>query len=73
MKFFWLGKRLFGGRFLRFMGGPKNETSLLLGNTINVCTHYQLVKILGHPSEKKENSENSQNSQFVSPIKGCYN
>ena len=29
LKFFWLGKRLFGGKFLRFMGGPKNETSFL--------------------------------------------
>jgi len=40
MKFFWVGKRLFGGRFLRFMGGPKNESQLLLGNTIQCigCT-----------------------------------
>ena len=32
MKFFWLGKKLFGSRFLRFMGGPKNETDILTGN-----------------------------------------
>ena len=33
LKLFWLGKRLFGGKFLRFMGGPKHETSNLLGNS----------------------------------------
>jgi len=33
MKIFWLGKRLFGGKFLRFMSGMKNETSVLLGKT----------------------------------------
>ena len=31
MKFFWLGKKLFGGRFLRFMSGPRNETDIVLG------------------------------------------
>ena len=30
-KFFWLGKKLFGSRFIRFMSGPKNETDVLLG------------------------------------------
>ena len=33
LKFFWLGKKLFGGRFVRFMSGLKNETDLLKGNT----------------------------------------
>ena len=32
MRFFWLGKKLFGSRFIRFMSGPKNETDLLTGN-----------------------------------------
>ncbi|XP_052245773.1 uncharacterized protein LOC127854757 [Dreissena polymorpha] len=55
MKFFWLGKRLFGGRFLRFMAGPKHETSILQG-------HSQL-----HPSSSKINfacPSNSVLSQF---------
>ena len=29
LKFFWLGKKLFGGRFVCFMSGLKNETDLL--------------------------------------------
>ena len=29
--FFWLGKKLFGSRFIRFMSCPKNETDDLLG------------------------------------------
>ena len=29
LKFFWLGKKLFGSRFTRFMSGPKNETDFL--------------------------------------------
>ena len=33
LRFFWLGKKLFGGKFLRFMAGPKNETDLLLGKS----------------------------------------
>ena len=32
LKFIWLGKNLFGGRFVRFMSGLKNETDLLKGN-----------------------------------------
>ena len=32
MKFFWLGKKLFGSRFIRFMSGPKNETDFLTGS-----------------------------------------
>ena len=31
MKFFWLGKKLFGSQFIRFMSGPKNETDVLVG------------------------------------------
>ena len=34
MTFFWLGKRLFGGRFLRFMGWPKKNT---LGQVLLKC------------------------------------
>lgn len=29
LKFFWVGRKLFGGRFVRFMSGMKNETSFL--------------------------------------------
>ena len=31
LRFFWLGRKLFGGRFIRFMSGPKNETDFLMG------------------------------------------
>ena len=31
LRLFWLGKKLFGGRFIRFMSGPKNETDFLMG------------------------------------------
>ena len=34
LQFFWLGKKLFGGRFLRFMSGFKNETDFLYGSTV---------------------------------------
>jgi hypothetical protein len=26
LQFFWLGRKLFGGCFIRFMSGPKNES-----------------------------------------------
>jgi hypothetical protein len=28
LQFFWLGRKLFGGRFIRFMSGPKNESDI---------------------------------------------
>lgn len=31
LKFFWLGRKLFGCKFVRFMSGPRNETDLLSG------------------------------------------
>ena len=35
---FWLGRKLFGGRFIRFMSGPKNESDILTGSsTPNRC------------------------------------
>jgi len=34
MKFFWVGKKFFGGRFMRFMSGMKNETDILQGKNI---------------------------------------
>lgn len=33
LKFFWVGKKLFGGRFIRFMGGMKNEKQQLTGSS----------------------------------------
>jgi hypothetical protein len=35
LKFFWLKRKLFGGRFIRFMSGPKNESDILTGFTKN--------------------------------------
>ncbi|XP_045178040.2 uncharacterized protein LOC123538138 [Mercenaria mercenaria] len=32
LQFFWVGKKLFGGRFVRFMSGMKSETQLLKGS-----------------------------------------
>ena len=29
LQFFWLGRKLFGGCFIRFMSGPKNESDIL--------------------------------------------
>ena len=29
IQFIWLGRKLFGGRFIRFMSGPKNECDIL--------------------------------------------
>ena len=34
LQFFWVGKKLFGGRFIRFMSGMKNETQQLTGNYV---------------------------------------
>lgn len=33
LQFFWVGKKLFGGRFIRFMSGMKNETQQLSGSS----------------------------------------
>ena len=33
LQFFWLGRKLFGGRFIRFMSGPKNESDILTGSS----------------------------------------
>jgi hypothetical protein len=52
MQFFWVGRRLFGGRFVRFMSGMKNETQQLRGlnqfdpqdSKINfACPHERLL------------------------------
>jgi hypothetical protein len=32
LQFFWLGRKLFGGRFIRFMSGPKHESDILTGS-----------------------------------------
>jgi hypothetical protein len=38
LQFFWLGRKLFGGRFIRFMSGPKHESDILTGSsTPNMC------------------------------------
>jgi hypothetical protein len=38
LQFFWRGRKLFGGRFIRFMSGPKNESDILTGSsTPNRC------------------------------------
>ena len=38
LQFFWLGRKLFGGRFIQFMSGPKNESDILTGSsTPNRC------------------------------------
>ena len=34
LKFFCVGKKLFGGRFIRFMSGMKNEIQQLTGNYV---------------------------------------
>ena len=34
MQFCWVGKKLFGGRFIRFMSGMKNETQQLTGSYV---------------------------------------
>ena len=34
LQFFWVGKKLFGGRFIRFMCEMKNETQQLTGNYV---------------------------------------
>ena len=34
LQFFWDGKTMFGGRFIRFMSGMKTETQQLTGNTV---------------------------------------
>ena len=44
LHFFGLGRKLFGGRFIQFMSGPKNESDILTGSsTPNRC---------GNPFEK---------------------
>lgn len=40
LQFFWIGRKLFGGRFLRFMSGMKNETDQLT----NATTHFDPLK-----------------------------
>ena len=38
IQFLWLGRKLFGGRFIRFMSGPKHESDILTGSsTPNRC------------------------------------
>ena len=38
IQFVWLGRKLFGGRFIRFMSGPKHESDILTGSsTPNRC------------------------------------
>ena len=38
LQFFWLVRKLFGGCFIRFMSGPKNESDILTGSsTPNRC------------------------------------
>jgi hypothetical protein len=38
LQFLWLGRKLFGGRFIRFMSGPKHESDILTGSsTANRC------------------------------------
>ena len=34
LQFFWVGKNHFGGRFIRFMSGMKNEAQQLTGNYV---------------------------------------
>ena len=31
LQFFWLGRKLFGGRFIQFMSGPKNDLQRRIG------------------------------------------
>ena len=33
LQFFWLGRKLFGGRFIWFMSGPRNESDILTGSS----------------------------------------
>ena len=47
--FFWLGKKLFGGRFIRFMSGLKNETDFLNGKE---ATHHTEIKLLSSALDK---------------------
>lgn len=53
LNFFWLGKKLFEGRFIRYMSGPKNETDFLTGkeylepgnSSINfACPHENVLR-----------------------------
>jgi hypothetical protein len=38
LQFVWLGRKLFGGRFIRFMSGPNHESDILTGSsTPNRC------------------------------------
>ena len=38
LQFFWLGRKLFGDRFIRFMSGSKHESDILTGSsTPNRC------------------------------------
>ena len=44
LQFFGLGRKLFGGRFIRFISGPKHESDILTGSSMpNRC---------GNPFEK---------------------
>ena len=36
LQFLWLGRKLFGGRFIRFMSGPKNESDILTGSSTSL-------------------------------------
>ena len=36
LQFFGLGRKLFGGRFIRFMSGPKNESDILTGSSTSL-------------------------------------
>jgi hypothetical protein len=56
LQFVWLGRKLFGGRFIRFMSGPKNESDILTGSsTLNRC---------GQGKEKKGTDIDSTKNQF---------
>ena len=33
LQFFWLERKLFGGRFIQFMSGTKNESDILTGSS----------------------------------------
>jgi hypothetical protein len=38
LQFFGLGRKLFGGRFIRFISGPKHESDILTGSSMpNRC------------------------------------
>jgi hypothetical protein len=49
LQFVWLGRKLFGGRFIRFMSGPKNESDILTGSSTPIipsCTNLKNFNII---------------------------